>query len=867
MKKLICVLMAVVVLLSSCVGENGGEISEAISDAVSGDTSATPDSSFTLDKALVDQMVADRADAIKGEANRVGSFVDHALGKPYTVSEGNENKFQDKKNYLTDGSLNDTHFKFVKDGWMGIIKNGASITVDLGEVTDNLSDFVAYTCRNSEYEVDMCAAMFVYISDDGESWKNIGICYTSGLEKDKARHNLSVALDGVVSARYVKFTFDGLTNNFMLLDELGVYSYSGEKQGSVNTLNEYYGAKPVPVITEDKYFSESDGDYNTHKNLLLGLNPVTYECITDVAETMLAASYNTKPNTAHLTDGKFAKQAGMNDSAWFRNTHGTGRSAVYDFGGIVSIDEAYANFLADAAPGIKLPENFSVSVSLDGDEWFTVYEDFKDADQEKAIVKYGGKFDKAYKARYVKLSYSCTVHTYVDELEVYGMLNATAAADPSETLIEAPTVTSEYGKPEEYDGMHDIALSYLLPPLDGSEVKVTKEQYLAYVAYLEEGEIKDTFFDGFMYLPYVKYLYEKSEKKQLTKEEWQAWTDYQFIEGYNFDALDAATDEVKAALDLDEDYSVGTYLSLFYPVYGATNFGELNGKQMDFSNIEDRKAVLKWFIDEQLAAFNAKGYDSVRVSGFYWFVEEMSGKDPHIRELVNYACDYVRSLGYQTTWIPYFSASGNTAWRDYGFDTACLQPNYAFKSAAESGVTIQRIYDAAALAKLYGMSIEIEIEGAYDVQWVNRYREYLYVGAEIGFMTDSVHMYYLAGMPGAVYDAYVSKKPEINCMYRETYLFAKGLLSANQAAPTADNLTCKAGEGVTGTLTLANSTVPCEDVRVAVGAENGTVIMSSDGTFTYMPYPGFTGTDTFTVVADYGIAGLSEFGVITVTVE
>ncbi|MBQ2325033.1 MAG: DUF4855 domain-containing protein, partial [Clostridia bacterium] len=279
--------------------------------------------------------------------------------------------------------------------------------------------------------------------------------------------------------------------------------------------------------------------------------------------------------------------------------------------------------------------------------------------------------------------------------------------------------------------------------------------------------------------------------------------------------------------------------------------------------IEDRKAVLKWFVDEQVKGFKEKGYDSVRLSGFYWFVEEMSGKDPHVQELCNYICDYIRSLGYQTTWIPYFNASGNTKWRDFGFDTACLQPNYAFNE----DIPIQRIYDAASMAKLYGMSIEIEIESTSEVKWVNRYRDYLYAGAKIGFMTDSVHMYYLAGMPGAIYNAYVSNNPDINCIYKETYLFIKGKLGAPDEAPSAEDVTCKAGESVSGTITIPEATVTCEGIRLAVSAANGSVSINPDGTFTYTPYEGFTGEDWFEVVADYGMAGQSSFGRITVTVE
>ena len=856
MKKLICVCLAAVLLLSAC--NIGSNVSDAdVSDTVSGEESVVELPSYTLTKDDVDKMLADRTDAIKGEADRSADRINRAEGKKYTTSSTSEN-FPDDE-YLTDGEFKDSHYKFVKKGWMGITENGTEIVVDLGEVYTDLCDFEASSCRNTQYGADMCDVMFVYISEDGENWKNIGLYEYNEAQADKARHMMSVNLRGTVSARYVKFTFEGLNGANMLLDEVSVYSYGEVKKTQFNGINTYYGAAEIPVIEGEKYFDSSAADYNTRQNLILGLPTVTYEALTDVQTDLVVASYNTLPSSGLLTDGKYATRAEMGDSKWFRNTHGTGRVAVYDLGAIASIDGVSAGFLASHGPGIRLPQTFSVSVSLDGNEWFTVYEEKISSTATSARVEYGGNFDKAYKARYVKIAFAITTHVYLDEFEIFGTKNAANGVHPSETPITAPVVSSGYGTSDQYDGMHDVVLSYLLP----NSVKVTKEQYLAYVAYIENGEIKDTYFDGFMYLPYVSYLYSNGQKKELTKAEWQKFIDWQFMEGYNFDALDAAVDETKVALDLDDDYSVGTYLSLFYPVMGATNFGELNGKQMNFNNIDDRKAVLKWFVDEQIKAFEAKGYDSVRLSGFYWFVEEMSGSDPHVQELCNYICDYIRSLGYQTTWIPYFNASGNTSWRDFGFDTACLQPNYAFNE----DVPLQRIYDAAAIAKLYGMSIEIEIQDTSDVKWVERYRSYLYVGAEIGFMKDCVHMYYLAGMPGAIYNAFVSTNPAINIIYKETYLFIKGKLGAPDEAPTGEDAVCKAGESVTGTITLPTSDITCSGIRVAVSAANGTVTICEDGTYIYTPYEGFTGEDWFEVIADYGVSGQSGVGRINITVE
>ena len=61
---------------------------------------------------------------------------------------------------------------------------------------------------------------------------------------------------------------------------------------------------------------------------------------------------------------------------------------------------------------------------------------------------------------------------------------------------------------------------------------------------------------------------------------------------------------------------------------------------------------------------------------------------------------------------------------------ACMQPNYAFSGQA----TVERLYDNAETTRRLGMCVEIEI-GQYDAQAdILRYKEYLAVGAETGYM-------------------------------------------------------------------------------------------------------------------------------------
>lgn len=856
MKKIFCLILAAVMLLAACTPEPG-EVSDITSDT-------SEDSRQTVSGERINAMYADRLAAAAGEAERTGERVCVSAGKVYTVSSVSEN-FPDAGGVLADGEFNDSHYKYLKDGWMGISGETVTIEFNLGSVYEGLCDFEASSCKNTVYDVSLCDIMSVSISADGETWHEIGIYVSSGEESDRDRVLLCINPHSTFTAQYVRFTFEGLQANNMLFDEISVYSYTdAESVGTVSLLSDYYGGFTVPAVSEDVYWPETDEDYNTYKNLLSGLPITAIKPLTDCKEDYINANYNTGSDSGRLTDGRTASAAALSDGAYFRFTHGNLRSIVFDLGAVSAVSGVSAGFLSLNSAGVYVPNTLTVSASLDGESWYTVCAvDNITADSATCIQRIEESFGTSYTARYVMITFKCDVHVYCDEIAVFGTKNTAGASDPSETDITAPIFTGSYGTSEDYDGMHDVLLSYIYPSSSGDEVAVTEEQYLAYTAYLKDGEITDTFFDGFMFLPYVKYLYAGGEKKEMPKEDWQRYVDFQFIDGYNMDALDAAVDRTKTSLGLDDDYTVGTYLSIFYPVYGATNFGELNGRKMDFSNIEDRKAVIKWFIDEQIAQFEAKDYDSVRISGFYWFVEEMSGSDPHIVELCNYTCDYVRSLGYQTTWIPYFTASGNTSWRSFGFDTACLQPNYAFNT----DINIQRIYDAAEVAKLYGMSIEIEINGTDDEVWMRRYKDYLYVGAETGFMTDTIHMYYLAGMPGALYNAYVAADGSyLHSLYDETYYFTKGLLTTDFAKPDSVSSECESGKSVSGEVTVSETYSLCLGYELAVSPEHGSVSVNNDGSFIYTPYDGYTGEDWFEIRADYGY-GKSSGGRVSVNVK
>ena len=301
---------------------------------------------------------------------------------------------------------------------------------------------------------------------------------------------------------------------------------------------------------------------------------------------------------------------------------------------------------------------------------------------------------------------------------------------------------------------------------------ITKEMLLPYVGYIEDGKVKDTMFDSFLFLPHVWFLYDYSSgfgvKKPLKKADWQYFIDLLFGDGINLDALDKAAGEIGKELG-KPDLQITVFFSILYPVATVTDFGEIGGKNLGFSNTDDRFTALKWLIDEQYRRFYEKKYKHLKLLGYYWFTEEISYLDKPLMQLLRRTTDHVRSLGLITTWIPYYHACGYSDWRHLGFDVGCYQPNYAFNES----VPDKRLFEAAATAKLTGMCIELEMGGTKD--WnVERMKKYYAAGAITGYMKDAAHMYYQGSMPGEFYRAYESKDPYLHSVYKDTYQFIKG---------------------------------------------------------------------------------------------
>lgn len=531
----------------------------------------------------------------------------------------------------------------------------------------------------------------------------------------------------------------------------------------MNTRVDYYGDFSVNTSACPNFVESSE-----RTNLLLGL-PQKVKNFETIGELHRTDWFNSPACSPELTDGKYAESANCQDPAWFRFTAGAARSILFDLGGVCAVDAVRVGALREVSSGVWLPNRVCLLLSENGSDWQTVCELTFGSEKDNDIVRLEAELGKKYKARYAKISFSVVTHVFIDEIELFGCRNGENAESIVPDSVLDADFPDRFASTEQL-GAKDVLLAYFSP----DATPISKEIFLPHVAYMENGAIKDTLFDSYLFLPYVRFLYEGYKKRPLQKADWKRYIDAQYQQGVNMDALDAAAEEVGRALG-DPDYKVSVFLSILYPVTEVDEFGEINGKNLNFSNLEDRKSALKWLIDEQLEGFFAKNYKHITLNGFYWFTEEINYSDEQLMALLRYTTDYVREKGLITTWIPYFHATGFNDWRHLGFDIACYQPNYAFNQ----NVPDIRLFDAAATAKLLGMCIELEVGGT-EPWHIERIKKYYAAGAITGYMKDAAHMYYQGGVPGVYYQAYISEDPILHSVYNDTYRFIKGTFKADE---------------------------------------------------------------------------------------
>lgn len=233
----------------------------------------------------------------------------------------------------------------------------------------------------------------------------------------------------------------------------------------------------------------------------------------------------------------------------------------------------------------------------------------------------------------------------------------------------------------------------------------TVDEFRPYVVNQYADGERDWLFDGFLFLEFkngsgrnytVGY-----DKLNARKGEWSWLLDRIFESGKSLSALDECIGQ-----EIDRigrpPFKHQVVLGLPEAIRDQKDWGELDGRVMDFSKDEDQVAATQWYIDQLIARFKAAGYKHIDLAGFYWVAEDTN----HCAELTIPLSEYIHSQSLLFYWIPYWQAKGAENWKHLGFDIAYQQPNHFFHPT----VPDSRLDDACKKARENGMAMEFEFD-------------------------------------------------------------------------------------------------------------------------------------------------------------
>lgn len=292
----------------------------------------------------------------------------------------------------------------------------------------------------------------------------------------------------------------------------------------------------------------------------------------------------------------------------------------------------------------------------------------------------------------------------------------------------------------------------------------TPEQFEPYVVFVEPrtGQ-KQWLFDGFLFIEFKDARGQEYAKgygqAPARKEHWAWLLDRLFEEGKALHALDAKIGEVAAEIG-EPARTRRVAITLPEPIITLADWGELDGKSMDFSKAEDRVAAVSWYLTELERRWREAGLRNLELEGIYWVAETTANEGEQVLPRVG---ELVRSHGWKFLWIPYWNARGAGDWKAMGFDAAYQQPNHFFHPGK---VDDARLPEAVAFARAHGMGMEMEWDKRAISQqelFLPRLHAYLDAYEKTGAMQNAAMAHYEGG--GALLELSQQKDPPL----REAY--------------------------------------------------------------------------------------------------
>ena len=313
----------------------------------------------------------------------------------------------------------------------------------------------------------------------------------------------------------------------------------------------------------------------------------------------------------------------------------------------------------------------------------------------------------------------------------------------------------------------------------------TAQDFAPYVSAVDPRDHKEKWlFDGFLFIEYVNAkkhaLEEGLHRPAADKADWEDLLARNFEPSHGLAALEQACAQAEERIGAPPRPRQ-VVLTLPEPLEGATNWGELDGRKLNFALPADRAAACEWHIENALRRWQELAPKHLQLAGFYFVPERTVGGNARFLPLV---AQRIHASGKQFFWIPYWQARGAGEWRQHGFDVAWQQPNHFFHPT----VPDSRLEQACAFARQHDMGMEMEFDQRLLSQpqvYAPRFEAYLKAFEASGAGRESSIAYYEGG--GTLLSLFRSNQPQVHRYYDQ---LAEWVLKRQRAA---DELAKRAG--------------------------------------------------------------------------
>ncbi len=404
-------LLVVALLLSALASCGGDEISDIVSDisaSVSkGDTS--DDASDTVS----DTEVSEQDNRIPVENPEFAAII--STGKAYTNSAKAGESYPDSySTELTDGQFGPAETGDYTDSkYSGYTDNVTTVTVDLGQVYENIYEFRCGYLSTVNAGISAPAGVKIMASVDGQKFEQVGFCEKPEFVEG-VRAEAVLVSEYYVTARYVSFVINK-ASAWVFLDEVQVIA---NEQGGTDIDEKF--AEQIKNAYTTLGTVEYRGGKLTDKSLSLQLVSKGVKYTPSVSHNSTFSDSGT-----YLTDGRFTGY--FEGGAWVGYDGGESVSFVLDLG-IKRDDMSVFKAVCYTNPhtGNNLPVAVTYAVSDNNKEYTDIGRIFAVASGQNSY-DFPLILENCASGRYVRITFEKTdTKLYlVEELAVYANTGVT----------------------------------------------------------------------------------------------------------------------------------------------------------------------------------------------------------------------------------------------------------------------------------------------------------------------------------------------------------------------------------------------------------------------------------------------------------